>query len=431
MKNLLIIVIFLSILTLVNCEPVVPQKSIVQKQLIFDNYNYENSIGAVTLGPLVNGTINLLENPTISLNEDGILGVSFDLLTDQFENLSFRLVHCNKDWSKSQLRDMEFLREINNFRVTDFDYSVNTVQPYINYRATLPKPFLSGNYLLVVFKRTNPYDLLFTRKFIVYQTSASIDQVVKVSSTVSKREENQQVEFTVNYGNLLVNSPTQDIYPVILQNHNWYTAIEKIVPTLILANQGTIEYRNLDLSTNFSGWNEFRFVDLRTLGVAGRNVAKITTNPTSILASLRLSKTRAKDPYSLNFNDINGRFIHQNNDNGEGFLNADYANVRFYLKSEQLSGDVYVSGRFNNWSESEENKMRYDQANEMYSTSILLKQGYYEYLYKTDDPVKPDHQLEGSHFQTENEYEILVYYRRPGNIHDEIIGYTKFGSIPN
>ncbi len=428
MKNLAIITIAL---LLVHCEPLVPQQSTVRKQLVFDNHDYEGIVGFAKILPIENGQIKELENPIVGLNESDQLMLSFDLLTDQFENLSARIVHCNKDWSKSVLRDMEFLNQINNYRITDFNYSVNTVQPYINYSFQIDKPKLSGNYILVVYRRANPDDIILSRKFMVVDSKVSIDHTVRVSTTVSRREQNHQIEYSVNYGNLLVNTPTRDINTVLLQNHNWYTAITDTPPTLIRANEGFIEYRHLDLKTNFYGWNEFRFADLRTLNVSGRNVSRITNTGAQITAPLKLDGSRGDLTYIQNFQDINGNFIIQNNDPGEDFLNTDYANVRFSLKSDQINGDVYVWGQFNNWQLNDFNRMRYTTQNGLgrYESNIPLKQGYYEYLYYVKSNDLPPYYFEGSHFQTENQYEILVYYRKPGNVNDELIGYKRFRSI--
>jgi len=431
MKNCLIIAIFVPILLLQQCEPVVPQKSIAQKKIIFDNYEYEDVIGTVLLGPILNQRVNFLENPVVKLNGSESLGLQFDLLTDQFENLALKIVHCNKNWQKSQLRDMEFLNEINNYRISEFDYSVNTTQPYISYRVTLPSPYLSGNYIVAVFRRGNPNDLLFTRRFIVYEPITNINELVRVSTTISKREENQQIEFSLNYGDLLVNNPMKDITPVILQNHNWYTAIRNLTPTSIRANEGFMEYLPLDLQTNFPAWNEFRFSDLRTLSIAGRNVSRIDVTETKTNVWLGLDISRGNLPYTQNFQDINGRFIIQNNDPGESDLNADYANVIFNLKSEELPGQVFVTGHFNNWRTNEDNLLRFNPSTGRYTTKLVLKQGYYEYRYFVQSASKPPYALEGSHFLTENEYEMLVYYRQPGNINDEIVGYKKFNSLPN
>ncbi|SNT25862.1 protein of unknown function [Ekhidna lutea] len=428
MKNLAIITIcFL----LVQCEPVVPQQSSINKKIIFDNYEYEDIVGFSKLYPTENGQLKELENPVISLRQEEQLILTFDLLTDEFENLSANIYHCNKDWTRSGLRDMEFLSQINNYRITDFDYSVNTVQPYINYRFSVPKPTLSGNYILAVHRRANPDDLIFTRRFMVVDGAVSIDHTVRVSTTIAERDENHQIEYSVNYGNLMVNSPTQDIGTVLLQNHNWSTAITDVQPTLIRANEGYMEFRHLDLKTNFNGWNEFRFADLRTLNVAGRNVGRITNTGSKIYAPLKLDGTRGNITYTQNFQDINGNFIIQNNDPGEGQLNADYANVTFALKSEPINGEVYVIGQFNNWRITDINRMRYTNQNGLgrYETSLSLKQGYYEYLYYAKSDELPPYHFEGSHFQAENEYEILVYYRKPGNINDELIGYKRFRSI--
>lgn len=79
------------------------------------------------------------------------------------------------------------------------------------------------------------------------------------------------------------------------------------------------------------------------------------------------------------------------------------------------------------------NKMKYTNQNGLgrYQTTIPLKQGYYEYLYYVESNELPPHYFEGSHFQAENVYEILVYYRKPGNINDELVGYKRFRSIEN
>ncbi len=429
MKNLLTITIFSSLFFLIKCEPVIPQQSISNKKIQFTDYNYEDIIGNVFVGPIVNNAISSLDNPVINIRSKDRLGISFDLLGDRFTNFSFQLIHCNKNWKKSQLRGMEYYKEINNFRITDFDYSVNTIQPYVNYHASIPKPLVSGNYILSVYRRANPHDVLLTRRIIFYENTAAINQLVRVSTTIDKRKQNQQIEFKINYGNLFVTTPSQEIYPVVLQNHNWNTAIKNLIPTLIKANEGSLEYRYLDLTTNFAGWNEFRFIDLRTLNIAGRNISKITTTANRIEVVAYVDKPRTKVPYSLNYKDINGRFSIENADPGESPLNADYATVKFQLNSEKMDGGVYLIGRFNNWRMDDKNRMYYNEQENTYATSLYLKQGYYEYLYAVKGGTQPNYFIEGSHLLTENEYEILIYYRRPGNVNDEVIGYKRFSSL--
>ena len=183
MKNLLIIVIAT---LFIGCEPIVPQQTTVSKQVLFEDYDYENIVGLAKLMPVENGIPKQIENQVVSLLGRDELLLSFDLLTDQFENLGAKIFHCNKDWSKSRLRDMEFLSQINNYRITEFNYSQNTVQPYINYQFTIPKPFISGNYIIAVYRRGNPNDILLTRRFIVYDNRAKIEPIVRVSTTINK-----------------------------------------------------------------------------------------------------------------------------------------------------------------------------------------------------------------------------------------------------
>jgi hypothetical protein len=420
--------IFLFLHLLIQCEPVVPQQSTQRKTIQFDDQEYENIVGNVNIVPTKDGTPDFLENPIITLVSDQRLFLDFDLLTEQFENLNFKIYHCNKDWKKSLLRDMEFLNELNNFRITQFDYSQTTIQPYIRYQTYLPMPKISGNFIVVVSRRANPDDILLSRKFMVVQEKASINQSVRMSTIIAKREINHQIEFNLNYGNVLVNSPTKDIAVSILQNHQWHTSIQNIPPTSIQPNNNYLEYRHLDEKTNFNAWNEFRFIDLRTLNVNGRNVGRITSSNGQLDAALGANQSRGEVTYTQNFRDINGNYLIQNSDVGENLLNSDYANVHFFLKEDEVNGKVFVVGRYNNWRMNEGNQMIYDPIKKGYMATIRLKQGYYDYQYYVESSTLPPYFFEGSHFLTEDEYEIFVYYRKPGNVNDEIIGYKKFRS---
>ena len=59
-----------------------------------------------------------------------------------------------------------------------------------------------------------------------------------------------------------------------------------------------------------------------------------------------------------------------------------------------------------------------------YELSLLLKQGFYNYKYVTVDYKNNlnDYEIDGSFYQTENEYTVLVYYRKMGARYDEVIG---------
>ena len=67
--------------------------------------------------------------------------------------------------------------------------------------------------------------------------------------------------------------------------------------------------------------------------------------------------------------------------------------------------------------------MSYNSGKGVYESSLFLKQGFYNYQYFVDSQRLSSDYFEGSHFETENVYEVLVYYRpfRPNA--DLLIGY--------
>src|SRR5690606_480188 len=134
-------------------------------------------------------------------------------------------------------------------------------------------------------------------------------------------------------------------------------------------------------------------------------------------------KTREHEAYSQ-YNDINGNFLIQNLDYPD-LSASQYVNVVFTLASERIPGDVYVTGAFNYWQKDNLNRMIYNEQTGEYTCNVLLKQGWYDYQYVVDSPSLPPLHLEGSHFETENQYEILVYYRPFQPRADLLIGYLR------
>jgi hypothetical protein len=69
--------------------------------------------------------------------------------------------------------------------------------------------------------------------------------------------------------------------------------------------------------------------------------------------------------------------------------------------------------------------MRYDSEKRQYECSMLLKQGWYDYQYvfvKDGEDTPVTGPFEGNHYETENDYSILVYYRNPRERYDRVIG---------
>ena len=79
-----------------------------------------------------------------------------------------------------------------------------------------------------------------------------------------------------------------------------------------------------------------------------------------------------------------------------------------------------------NWGKSEQSEMVWNDEFKVYQSTMLLKQGWYDYqyAYKNSDGEFDTLPFEGSHFETENEYEVLVYFRNLGSRYDQLVGYV-------
>jgi hypothetical protein len=195
------------------------------------------------------------------------------------------------------------------------------------------------------------------------------------------------------------------------------------LPSILREDIKQLEYRFFDMDNTFSAGNEFRFVDFRSLNSPGINTARIDKNQKPYVIQVAKDAPRNNQAYTQ-FPDRNGGFIIENLDNRQDpWISCNYVQVDFTLQTARLDEDVYVIGGFNNWMQSEENKMSFN--NGLYTSRQLLKQGFYDYQYwvSPGGRSKNGNSVEGNYFQTENLYEVLVYYRPFQPNADLLVGY--------
>jgi hypothetical protein len=73
--------------------------------------------------------------------------------------------------------------------------------------------------------------------------------------------------------------------------------------------------------------------------------------------------------------------------------------------------------------------MEYNYDEGQYEAMLFVKQGYYNYHYaflEDGKTIADETVAEGNHFETRNEYSVLVYHRATGSRVDQLIGYQKF-----
>jgi hypothetical protein len=384
---------------------------------------YEQEIKTIQLHP-----VNAPIEPAVTSMGKWDLLLEFDDLRTDRDTYYAKVIHCNYDWTKSDLQDLDFMTLFNEFPITNNEFSVDTHIPYVHYWFNLPPVKIPGNYVLVVYRGSNKDDIILTKRFMVYDNLVSFTGEGNLIGSGAIANLNQQLNFTVNYEDLEILNPLIDVHVNISQNHRWDNVIKDAKPSFVREIEKELEYRFFEESKMFSGGSEFRFFDLRSLNYPGRNVASVIKTKKPFEAFIDKDKSRRDEAYSQ-YDDLNGGFNIDNLDYRDlAFTN--YINVNFTLSSPPVKGDVFVTGAFSNWNLNQDNKMQYDSAQKSYTSKILLKQGWYDYQYVVRSSELPYYYFEGSHFETENYYEIFVYHRPYQPRADLLIGYLRLEKNP-
>jgi len=386
---------------------------------------YKDHIQSVRVFPTGIDDASQLDSPVVSLNGSGSLQLLFDDLAFDPELYSAKLIHCDADWKKSQLRDNDFLSTFNEFNIQDYDYAINTRIPYIHYRFQLPRVTKSGNYILKVYRGRDESEVAFTKRFMVYEELFTVGAAIVPPSQTSNRRGTQQINTIINYSKGEVMDPINQIKVVLRQNQRWDNSKLIQKPTFMNESAKILRYELFDGKNEFDAGNEFRFVDLRFIRATGVNIANITVEADVIYADANINLPRQDQVYSQ-YLDLNGQYFIYTNDRpgGNPDIESEYILVTFRFKIEESPTPVFLIGSLTQWGKSLEAKMVWDNKMKVYQTTLLLKQGWYDYQYALNgvEGFTTD-SFEGSYFETENEYEVLVYFRNLGSRYDQLVSY--------
>lgn len=397
--------------------------------LLYEDHIYQPGIKTVKLYP----EGKPLEYPIIKLNSGEKLVLKFDDLYEDFANYQYTIYHCNADWTPSQLMEAEYLGALSEDYLQNYTYSLNALIPYTHYELKFPNNNLqlkkSGNYVIAVYRDNDKSNLVLSRRFMVYEDLVNVGATVKRPTAVDLMQTHQEIDFTISHPNYNIQNPFSDLKVHLLQNFRYDNAITGLKPQFLQNTQLIYQY---DKENTFLGLNEFRFFDIKNLQTLTQNVRSIERD-SMFRVFLVPDVSRAISEYSVWF-DINGKFSIRRLDAGDSETEADYALVDFYLAYPQPieSGDVYIFGQLTDWKMRPEFKMNYDYTRNAYRAQVFLKQGYYNYYYATtaptEDMLTDIERLEGSHWETENNYQILVYNREIGLRYDRLVGFNQFSS---
>ncbi|HCI56241.1 MAG TPA: DUF5103 domain-containing protein [Bacteroidales bacterium] len=366
--------------------------------------------------------------PVIKLNGQERLFLNFDLLADIPESYYYTIIHCDKDWNESSIFPSDYLTGFMDDQIQNYRSSFNTKVNYYHYSVVIPNEHisikLSGNYVIKVYPTGEPGKPAFTKRFMVSEEIAGIKAYIQRPLPGEFYNTCQQVGLSVKITQISVRDPYNEIFTFIFRNGNFNEAKENLKPDFVIGNE--LKFNTLSNTNIFYAGNEYRYFDIRSIHYTTEFVRKIDYVNGLYHFFLMPSDNREFKPYFFR-QDFNGKYYVAVQEGRDMDTEADYAYVYFTLPSsnEIPGGKMYISGALSNWSFTTENRMSYNYEKSHYEGTMLLKQGWYDYEYiflKDGQKSAPPSFFEGNHYETENDYLILVYYRNPRERFDRLIG---------
>jgi hypothetical protein len=377
-----------------------------------------------------------LDPPAINLNGGIPLQISFDDFSGEFQDYNYTIELVDSIWQPIEMNEFDYIKGFNQNKINQYTVSSVAAKQYIHYEFTFPNsncsPRISGNYILKVYKGSDKEALIFTRRIYVYESLAGIFGSVEspFDGTISRTH--QRVKASIDIKNVPYFQQDR-IFLKVIQNYRYNDAKTVSAPSFIRGN--SLEYNN-ENEFIFPAGKEYRWLDLQSLRLRSDRIASIDNNNSTPVVYLKPDLSRANLLYDY-FKDLNGGFLILNSEALQSETQNDYAEVVFnYVPNDHkalLDKKVYLSGAFTNNMLDTGAEMEFDINRGVYKKTLLLKQGYYSYQYLLVDRLEPNpmdeySDTEGNHWETENRYTLLVYYRAPGTRNDQIIGFSTINS---
>ena len=409
-------------------ETVFTETSQYQDQEII---NYKNEIFSTNIKTVIcHKKEEELSIAIINLDSDDKLLISFDDTDAIIKDYYYTIIHCNADWTSSDLMKGEYIDGFTEELITDYEFSFNTIQKYTHYQFEFPsiniKPIISGNYIFKIYEKNSK--AVIYKRFMVLETKLNISAKVRRATLAKNRKTKHEIDITITHPNLVVADPFTDIKVHIKQNNKEDNAITNLIPQFVKNDELKYDYEDGNV---FWANNEFRHFDFSSLRYQSERIKSIDFDNTYNHVYLFNDKKRPFDHYSIE-PDINGGFIIKSQEGWKSSIEADYAFVHFTLPIDYVSyGDLYLIGLFSEWQLKEDFKLIYNTDQRQYEGSIYLKQGYYNYHYALNDTTlnRIDiSYIEGTHYQTRNDYYVYVYHRDVGSRYDRLVGFLKTSS---
>ena len=371
-----------------------------------------------------------LSPPIMRLRSNDVLNIGFDELSHNYHHYTYRVEHCEANWTPStSLFESDWLEGFNNNPIDDYDLSMNTTMAYTHYRFQIPNDRmqlrLSGNYRIHIYENDDDAREVMTIDFSVAEQSMPLAMSVTTNTDIDTNVSHQQVSMTLNYGVERVTDPANQLRVVVMQNgreDNW-----KVNPKpTILTGSGAEWQHSRELI--FDAGNEYRKYEVLDVSHPTMGIDHIHWNGEEYEVYPFVDEPR---PNYLYDEDANGSFFIRNSDNWQIETTCEYVWVMYRMKCPPLpDGQMVIDGWWTTDANPNTYEMVYDKKAGMYTARILQKQGYYSYhyLWQQPDGRKRFAPSEGSFYQTENRYQVLVYYRGINDNYWRLTAFRRYSS---
>ena len=174
----------------------------------------------------------------------------------------------------------------------------------------------------------------------------------------------------------------------------------------------------------FWAGNEYRKFEILSTNVASMGVDKIGWDGKNFHAYIFPTTPFLNYLYD---EDADGAFLIRNSDNVEINTTSDYMLTHFQLNEPSpYPYRIFLNGDWTYDRLLPAYEMTYNFAGGYYEAVVPLKLGYYNYQFLAVDEQGrlSSFRVDNSHYQTENSYQALIYFRPQGGRTDKLVGYA-------
>jgi len=393
-----------------------------------------------TLQTIVND--DWLLDDVITLGTDDWVNISFDHFSHDYHRFVYKIVHCNADWTPSDLFEVDYMDGFNGQPIEDYENSLNTTMLYTHYWLDLPNDKIqfkvSGNYRVEFYLDeegdeddddsqsasinapfANSAQPVAVACFRIVEPRMALQTTISSNTDIDTNLSHQQVSFTVGYNTSEVMDPATEIKPYIYQNSRTDNCVALVKPTY--TTPGRLEYTH-NKSLIFPAGNEYRRFEIINVHYATQGVDKISFFAPYYHATLYTDTPRRNYSYD---EDHDGRYLIRYNLAENNDTEADYIFTHFSLDMpHRPGGNFYLTGEFTYNDFTPTYQAVYNEADQAYEATVMLKQGAYDFMYlwvPDGTSVGQTGPTEGNFYEAENEYQVYIYHRPFGGRYDRLV----------